>query len=90
MILDVLTREPQTKRVLAEKLGWTTRDVELAIQQARLDGAPICSTTDGYWLGTPEEVAACARRLRHRAITQLLTARALRRAAQPRQWTLGL
>jgi len=62
--------------------------VEAAIQAARLGGAPICSTGDGYWLGTPAEVAACAARLRSRAITQMLTARALRRGRQ--QWTLGL
>jgi biotin operon repressor len=89
-LLDALTTTPQVKRVLAEKLGVPTREVEALVQQARLDGVPIVSSSDGYWLGTPAEVADCAERLRNRAIHQLLTARALRRAARPRQWTLGL
>jgi biotin operon repressor len=86
-----LTETPQTKRELASKMGCTTRDVELHIQAARLEGAPIVSNGDGYWLGTPQEVADCARRLRRRAITQLLTARALRRAAsRANELVLGL
>lgn len=67
---------------LARDLGWTTRAVEAAVQQARLEGAPIASDETGYWLGSAEEVDECARRLRSRYIHQAITARSLRRTAQ--------
>jgi biotin operon repressor len=83
MILAALGfTSPRTKRQLADATGWNTRDVEAAIQQARLEGAPICSDERGYWLGTAEEVRACADRLRRRYVTQAVTARALRRTAR--------
>jgi biotin operon repressor len=81
-VIPWLTVTPQTKRQLAEKAGITQREVELLIQQARLEGAPICSNADGYWLGTAAEVEECARRLRSRYIHQAITARALRRTAR--------
>jgi biotin operon repressor len=82
VITEVLTSTPATKRALAEKLGVSTREVEAAIQEARLDGAPILSSADGYWLSQdPAEIRACASRLRDRAITQLRTASALGKAA---------
>lgn len=70
------------KTDLARSVGWSTREVELAIQAARLDGHAICSDERGYWFGTASEVQACADRLRRRAGNQLLTARAMRRAAK--------
>ena len=82
-LLDALTASPQTKRILASKLGIPTRDVEAAIQSYRLDGAAILSSGDGYALGqSAAEVDACADRLRVRAIHQLLTSRALRATAR--------
>lgn len=80
-ILAALSTTPITKKALAEKLATSSREVELMIHAARLEGAPICSDDRGYWLGTAAEVAECARRLRSRYINQALTARALRRAA---------
>lgn len=81
-ILEALTAQPQKKRVLAEKMGWSTRDVELEIQRHRLNGVPIVSDSDGYrYAQTSAEVRLCADRLRRRAVNQLLTSRALRRAA---------
>lgn len=82
-LLDALSATPQTKRVLASKLGTTTREVELAVNAARLDGLPVISSGDGYRLGaSAAEVDACALRLRRRAINQLLTSRALRNTAR--------
>lgn len=82
-LLDALTTTPLTKRALASKMGCTTREVEIEVQEARLEGAPILSGPDGYWLTTdPQEVAACASRLRSRAVNQLVTSRALRKTAR--------
>ena len=84
-LLDALTTTPQTKRQLAEKVGLPTREVEALIQSYRLDGVWIVSDSQGYrYATTAAEMQDCARRLRERAIHQLLTARALRRAA--REW----
>jgi biotin operon repressor len=75
----ILTYYPQTKRELAVQLGCSPREVEAIIHDARMTGTPIISDSRGYWLtDDPEEVAACAKRLRSRYITQARTARALR------------
>lgn len=59
------------------------RRVQAAIQEARLAGWPIVSDGEGVRLSfDPGEVAACAVALRRRAVTQWLTARALRRTAE--------
>jgi biotin operon repressor len=81
-LLEALTATPQTKRVLAEKLGTSSREVELEVQDARLRGVPIISDSDGYrYAQTPQEARQCAARLRSRAIRQMETAQALDRAA---------
>ncbi len=82
MIDAFLTQSPQTKRQLAEKSGFPIREVELLIHAARLEGLPIVSSGDGYWLGTPAEVRACAERLRERALRQMETAAALKATAE--------
>lgn len=88
-MIDLLTSDPQTKKVLAERLHTTTREIELMVNQARLEGAPILSGPDGYWLSRdPQEIRKCAERLRERAITQMGTARALYRAAEKLPLTL--
>ncbi len=79
---EVLSTTPIIKKALADKMQIHPRLIEAAVQQARLEGHPICSDSDGYWLGTAEEVLACSQRLRRRAINQLLTSRALRRTAR--------
>lgn len=59
------------------------RRVQAAIQEARLAGWPLVSDGEGVRLSfDPGEVAACAVALRRRAVTQWLTARALRRTAE--------
>jgi biotin operon repressor len=81
--LDALSATPQTKKELASKLGIPTRDVEALVQQYRLDGAAIVSDGSGYRLArNAAEVESCYRRLRSRAVHQLVTARALRRTAR--------
>ena len=63
-------------------LDGSIRRVQAACQEARLAGWPIVSDGDGVRLETdPAAVAACALALRRRAITQCVTARALRRTA---------
>ena len=79
MILDVLTTTPTTKKALAEKLGTEQRSVELEIRALRLEGHPILSNGDGYWVARDAaELAQCVKRLRRRAVEQLLTVRAMR------------
>src|SRR5688572_14557323 len=83
VIHDLLRSAPQTKRVLAERAGTTSREVELAINALRLAGWPILSDSDGYRLSQdPQEVLACSQRLRRRAVNQYRTARALRSTAR--------
>ena len=82
-LLDALTADPQTKRELASKVGLSTREVELLINSYRRDGVWIVSNSQGYrYAASIEEMQDCARRLRERAIHQLITARAMRRAAR--------
>jgi len=89
MITDLLTDTPQTKKVLAEKLGTDSRSVEEMIQAARLEGAAILSSSEGYWVShDPAEIRKCADRLRSRALTQLETAGALKEAAEKLPITL--
>lgn len=77
-MIDLLSAQPLTKRILAEKAGTTQREVEAFIQDARLKGSPILSDSDGYRLCyDPSELRRCAERLRSRAMTQLSTAAAL-------------
>ena len=82
-ILPFLTRQPQTKRELAERMGIPSRDVEEMVRLARLDGAPILSDGDGYRLtDDPEEVATMARRLHRRSNHVHETAEALEQTAE--------
>lgn len=88
-IVDLLTDRPQTKRLLAARAGCSTREVEAFIQEERLDGWPILSNSDGYWLSNdPAEIRKCAERLRSRALTQLQTAASLKEAADKLPITL--
>ena len=60
----------------------SVRRVQAAEQELRLAGWPLVSDADGVRLADdPAEVLACADALRRRALTQLLTARALRATA---------
>ena len=82
-VTDFLTRRPQTKRELADRMGITTRTVEEMVQVERLAGSPILSNGDGYWLtDDPEQVASMAARLHRRATTIHDTATALAATAE--------
>jgi len=68
---------------LAESLSLPRRVIEEAVQQSRLDGIPIVSGSEGLWIAaSATEAREASEALRRRAITQLLTARALRRSAE--------
>jgi hypothetical protein len=68
---------------MAFVLGLSTRAVQSALQELRLAGHPIISTSDGVRLTDwAIDVENCAVALRRRAITQLLTSRALRNTAR--------
>ena len=77
-----------------EELGWTRRQVELAVQQLRLDGHPVASGAAGVWLGDVADMEATYRYLRGRIESQAITAWAVRatlrqmRAAQVDQLQL--
>src|SRR5687767_4953880 len=59
------------------------REVEACVQEARLAGYPICSSSKGLWRAQDaQEAASMGERLRICAIHQLLTARAMRRSAR--------
>ena len=78
---------------LSESLKVSRREIEAAVQAARLNGVPIVSGSEGLWIAsTAQEALEAAQALRRRAITQLVTARALRaagkRMAAVRQRTL--
>lgn len=58
--------------------GISRRDIESAIQQLRLEGQPIITDAHGVHLShDPAEVRATAMKLRDRALTQMVTAKAL-------------
>ena len=70
------------------------RRVQDAIGELRLRGVPVCAGEDGLWRAeTATEAMEAYRSLRRRALTQLRTAAAVKRAAfgmQAVQTTLGL
>lgn len=79
----VLTRGPATLSELARWMQVPRRTVEQTVQEARLAGVAIISDGNGVHLAADAtEAAQCAAALRRRAITQLLTARAMRNAAR--------
>lgn len=82
-VLPFLTRRPQTKRELAERMGVPPREVEAAVNEARHAGKAIISDSDGYRLtDDPEEVDAMAARLHRRSTHVHETAQALEATAE--------
>lgn len=71
------------KAQIALRLGWTTRAVEKAIEEARKSGkAAICSDSEvGYWMAsTIPEYRQNIQARQRRALGQLLTVRGEKRA----------
>lgn len=68
---------------LAERMGVSRREVEHAVQAARLAGEPIVTSQRGCWLSTdPDEVARAAESLNSRVVNQYRTVRAMRATAR--------
>lgn len=59
----------------AESLGWTRRQVELALRTLRLEGWPIGSSGSGVWLADAKELDATIASLHRRLVSQYLTLR---------------
>lgn len=79
----LLIGRPRTIGDLAESLNLPRRTIEAAVQQARLDGVPVISGSEGVWLAqSPQEARGAAARLRSRAIHQLDAVAALERWAE--------
>ena len=82
-LLNVGRDHARTIGELAEALNLPRRVIEESVQAARLDGVPIVSGSEGLWIAsTAQEAQQAAQALRRRAITQLVTARALRAAGK--------
>ena len=69
---------------IAESAGATRREVEQAVQDARLSGLPIVSSSKGLWLGTDAEALAWCERAHARAIHQLETVKGVRAGVERR------
>lgn len=81
-LLNIGRDHARTIGELAEALNLPRRSIEEAVQAARLEGVPIVSGSEGLWIASSShEARSAALALRRRAITQLVTARALRLSA---------
>ena len=79
-VLSLLANASVTQADMAFVLGLTIRQVQSACEELRRAGHPVLSSGHGIRLArTSDEALACAAGLRRRAITQWVTARALRR-----------
>jgi len=76
-----------TLSALAEMNGCSRREVEAFIQQARLNGTPICTGPEGAWIGTDEEALAWCERQRSRAIHLIESAQGVQRGVEARRAT---
>lgn len=75
--------QPRTIGDIAEDMHVSRRAVEKAVEQLRLDGAPIITGSAGVWLTTsPDELRAAYRSLRRRYIHQAIGARVLLKTAR--------
>lgn len=63
---------------IAERLGWSRRAVEQAVQALRIDGKAVASGSEGVWLGDAADMAATYAYLRGRIVSQSVTAWAVR------------
>lgn len=79
-LLITLTKEPQSKWLLAEKLNTNERAVRRAIKELRDNGYVIVSnsTNRGYWLGTDKDRDRIVRELEARISSMSATVRALK------------
>ncbi len=82
MLLRYGRENAQTKAALAQRAGVTAREIEHAINGLRNKREPVASAGCGYWAPrTAAEYRENIRSRRERAVRQLVTVRAERRAA---------
>ena len=80
----------RTLSELAEVLSQPRRAIETAVQDARLRGVPIISSSKGLWLGTDAEALAWCERQRSRAIHLMESAQGVQRGVERRAAPLTL
>ena len=64
---------------LAERLGWSRRTVEAAVQECRLSGRPVASCAQGVYVGDLRDIEETMAQLERRLASQYATLRAMRR-----------
>lgn len=69
---------------IAESANVSRREVEQAVQDARLSGMPVVSSSKGLWLGTDAEALAWCERQRSRAIHLMESAQGVQRGVERR------
>ena len=79
-LLSILTEHPQSRRVLATRLGVSDRSLRQAVESARLHGYPICSNSmqSGYWIGSDEDVRQTIAEYEARGLKALEVARKMK------------
>lgn len=81
-ILPHSENDAVTNADLVHLTGETPTDIRLSVEDARLHGAAICSSTNGYWLSSdPSEIRRCIESLTRRIGSQAKTIRAMRKTA---------
>lgn len=71
LFLEASGENALSGRMLAQLADCNERDIRDDVRALRLEGKPVCSGNQGYWLGSPEELLRCARRLRAHAIKEM-------------------
>ena len=69
---------------IAESARVSRREVEAAVQDARLHGVPVVSSSKGLWLGSDAEALAWCERQRSRAIHLMESAQGVQRGVERR------
>lgn len=76
-LLDILTDRPQKSYILERELGVSGVEIREAVRELRRKGYPICSGTNGYWIGSKSEIEHTIAQLRSRGTDMLETANAM-------------
>lgn len=80
IVAEALGAHPRPLNDIALETGLSRRDVEQAIHELRLGGAPICTGPAGAWIAqSAAELAASNATLHHRLRAQYQTLRAQKR-----------
>ena len=81
IVLSKLGKKPQSRYDIANKCNINERTVRRAVEELRLEGYPICISSQGkgYWIGAGKEIESTARELESRAYKLLKVAKAMRK-----------